>query len=326
MKKLLIIGFIVMMCLSAIIGALLGVLEGKYHIPSMVLIAEIAERKAGKPIPFDPGSTGSMAFQSFGNIYFNSTWAEQWTFQIVPYFNYEGIKYNPNYPVAVLFSPLEGERHFHTMGYANPAKNFVIVNQRYDWDEMRNDERSALSVLVHELIHLQGAAFIEGESEVFEARTQSATLEVLAALCQHGREIGCKAFWYDLADYPEMYLRLLAEKHGLMWLYNRWTRHFRTDGLDRSYYKSLRHWESNPYKLSYIIRAYTLRPFEEHILPGICQNREMPVVPEDQQMFAALFSGWGWLSVEYTMPFDDTIATVRGYQRLVCLWDKGVNT
>ncbi|HUS17833.1 MAG TPA: hypothetical protein VM536_22790 [Chloroflexia bacterium] len=118
-----------------------------------------------------------------------------WAVEILPYMAYEGIRPSQ----AVVPADLILDFHlttaaFHLGGQAacrdgedRAIIGPVFINGRYTNPvSPRYGAESALSVLVHELIHMQGGPFCTGSSEYVEANTQIATMEVMAAMVNHG--------------------------------------------------------------------------------------------------------------------------------------------
>ena len=122
----------------------------------------------------------------------------QWVKEVVPYFSYEmitdpeseyGTYSGPRFPENISFTYYEDERqHSHILGTANCLSQSITLNGRYANENSAFYERNDLLViLVHELAHIQGICY--GSSRLdSEISAQLATLEVLAALVNHGNK------------------------------------------------------------------------------------------------------------------------------------------
>lgn len=283
-KKKPIIGIVVT---ALLIGACaVGWEQGKkIELPLMVrdlTIAVIAEKKAGEKIPFELDYSLSQYYDVFGTTT-NSMWLNEQVRLIVPFFEYENIKELPNYPQVIVFEPMPGFRSFHILGTAGTPRNpgdigVVRINERFMLEDFRLDERQMLATLVHELLHFQGGDFLGGEpnwleSPQFEANTQAATLEVLAAMCNYKSEVACRAFWDDIYAYARGSFRMRLRRWGLeQWYYPiadlLWWDSTERQAAD----KSLRYWMNNEDRKDYlysIIYSYQQRPWEYVVLPGV---------------------------------------------------------
>ena len=117
-----------------------------------------------------------------------------WALEILPYMSYEGLtEGEAKVPADIGLFWLRGSRAFHLAGTAacrtetGPAFGPVYLNSRYvNPASVRYGYEGALGTLVHELIHMQGGPFCSGLSEDLETNTQIATIEVLAAMVNHG--------------------------------------------------------------------------------------------------------------------------------------------
>lgn len=156
----------------------------------------------------------------------------QWALEILPYMSYEGvINGAARIPQDVTPFFVPTARIFHVAGFAvcrdaddKPATGPVSLNVRYlNQVSPRYGDEIALSVLVHELVHMQSGPFCSGLSEDLEANTQIAAMEVMAAMVNHGnrqvlrplllelRAMLLAALQYDLGQTAYLdFLRTLA--------------------------------------------------------------------------------------------------------------------
>jgi len=166
------------------------------------VISNVAHVNAGSPIPFEPGEPGYThqaridpnSMYSWG-LDSNSKWVADYVRMIVPFMYYEGVSSMGYYPDIAGIAPFKDKDSFHVGGRMKPEYNAILLNERYFIDERWNDKRRALGTLVHELVHVQGGAYLKGTSAELEAATQSATIEVLADICNYGDSLACKTFW-----------------------------------------------------------------------------------------------------------------------------------
>lgn len=222
----------------------------------------------GGPIPFDPRLTDEPVTR-FG-IQTNSEWALDYTLRIVPLFAYEGIVESTTYPAAVGFFPFPGDGAYTVWGRAWPADRVAFVNWRFTEDPTMSDEAEALGTLVHELLHVQGGIFAEGSSAELESATSAATVEVLAAMCNFGDEVACRAFLQDLQSGVRAVLIRDLSFYRSEWVYQTYSDIFLRDGVNRLIAeKSLRYWSHDPGARMEIIRKYGVVPLEQYIGPGI---------------------------------------------------------
>lgn len=192
-----------------------------------------------------------------------------WAIEALPYMVYEGIIVNRQ-GGAVIPESLElfwrmDSRAFHLGGSAacrdladNPANHGIVLNGRYTnpvspWF----GKEVTLGVLVHELIHMQHGPFCSGLSEDLEPNTQIATMEVLAAMVNHGnrkalkpllmeiRAIGLSALQYELPrdEFREFLGSIEDDPYELARQEKAW-----------------RFWGDNP-ELTDILRKYNAVPF-----------------------------------------------------------------
>ena len=280
---------LVVVLLSLFVGlGAFGWQEGeKIELPLMirdVVIAVIAENKAGDEIPYE-FDYNLTQFYNIGGIYTNSLYLMEQVRIILPFFGYEGITETPTSPDVIGFGYLAGIRSFTVGGFAvqrdtpNPGDpGIILINERYVLLDSYNDKRDILSTLTHELVHHQGANFIGRapnylESSAFEANTQAATIEVLAAMCNFRDADSCKAFWDEISAYARGSFRMRLRQWGYENLYYPIADFLWWDDVDRQAAdKSLRFWMNDPDRKDYLynqIYTYQQRPWEYVILPGI---------------------------------------------------------
>lgn len=301
-------------------GCAVGWQQGKkIELPLMVrdlAIAYIAEKKAGEEIPFEPDYSLSQFYNVWGMIT-NSVWLAEQVRLIVPWFEYENVNERPNYPNAVFFQPLPGYQSFHILGLAHAAgtvspddPGVVYINERFMLEGFRSDQRQILATLVHELTHHQRGNFLGKEpnwltGEEFEANTQSATIEVLAAMCNYKNEIACKAFWDEVYSYSRGSFRMRLRRWGLEQLYYPIADLLWWDDVERQHAdKNLRYWmndEDRKNHLYSIIYSYQQRPWEYVVLPGVLGT------PMDTGLEGKCeVTSVGIRCEPFLMPFDDT--------------------
>ena len=284
MKKKLIIAAVIATLLIG--GCTIGWKRGKkIELPLMVrdiVIATIAEKKAGEKIPYEADYSLSQFYEVW-SITTNSMWLGEQVRMIVPFFQYENINETPNYPDAIIFEPLQGFRSFHILGLAQTPVlkgdiGVVHINERFMLEDIRTDERQMLSTLVHELVHFQGGNFLGKApnylpSVLYEANTQSATIEVLAAMCNYKDEVACKAFWDEIYGYARGSLRMRLRRWHLEQYYYPLADLLWWDKVDRQAAdKSLRYWmndEDRKTELYNIINSYQKMPWERVVVPGV---------------------------------------------------------
>jgi len=289
-----------------------NVVEENAALLSTFAIAEYAHLRAGDPIPLDVEYTEQKPINVWG-MQTNSPWLTTWVKKIVPAFGYEKVCAVPKYPRSIGFTPNPGYRSFHIAGFARPFLADAWLNERFLIDGRWNDARDALATLTHELIHLQGGGYIVGEPEEFENRTQAATVETLAAMCNYGEETACRAFWQEYEGYTRIVFRLMLEDAGHGDWYNRIANLLWRDSMDeRAAEKASRFWAEDPDQLDYIYRAYYLGPWK------IIQDGVLLDVPQDTGIM-----NWTTLGEIYKlqMPFDDTGVLLRPV-RLLLWWSR----
>lgn len=238
--------------------------------PSVVnfsITAVVAHYKAGEDIPFQ---VDDIDYTGTSPVYYwstegNSMYLIKEIYHIVPYMEYEGLTVRGSYPVIALFVPFGNSDYFHILGRWIPAKGIVAINERYlaQADYVPN-QAQFLATLVHELVHVQGGGYISGKSSTeYEARTEAGSIEVLAAMCNHSHEVACQAFWKEVEGYAMAQLEVQAPA----WWYE-FIRSWVSSTPDAWRDKSIRHWADKQEQLHYIIDAYTIRPWQQLIIPA----------------------------------------------------------
>lgn len=246
------------------------------------LVAMVAHKRAGNPIPFEADYTHNLAYdvyETFG-VETNSMWMLDQALDIIPYFAYEGVSPNPLYPVVLGWGHMPGQSSFHIMGWAYSAEGMVFLNERIVKGDRWSDARRVYSTLTHELIHIQMGAFGTGGSESLESATSAATLEVLAAMCNYESEIACAAFWYNVENFARASLWVGLNDKGMLNVYDFLAdMFFRTSSESRSSEKGMRYWANDMEQLEGIQERYGKAPWVNHITPGLCGkpfNTEIP--------------------------------------------------
>jgi hypothetical protein len=229
----------------------------------------------------------------------NSRWLFTQAIRILPYMEYERITGRVAAPELVVFAPRTRADGLHVAGWAQPILRWVFLNDRYATSPVGSDVRALYGTLVHELIHLQGGVFAQGYPEQFEAATQAATVEVLAAMCNYRDRWACYAFWGEIKGLALGSLAARLEP----WAYELIGRLlFWDDKALAAYHKSRRYWADDPERLDYILRAYSLHPWEQIVLEGACgaplYTGNAVLVEGDGKKPSQRKALW--------MPFDDT--------------------
>ncbi len=188
----------------------------------------------------------------------------------------------------------------HIWGHAHPFRNVAFLNERMFFDGRWQDQANLMGTMTHELIHLQGGAYISGSPEEFEPATEAATTEVLAAMCNHGNDVACRAFWLAIHDSSRAVFWTELNERGYESWYQRISDLLWRDAeQSHAARKSMRYWAENPAHLQYILRAYSVKPWEKHVIPGLFGgklNTQMLDACDCSQYFARVVG----------MPFDDT--------------------
>ena len=275
-------------------------------------LANIAHLNAGPQLPFEEDEAGYTrgfkidpdSIYSYG-IESNNVWIAEYVRKIVPYFAYDKVTNQGIYPFSAASTPLTDSNSFHVGGRMYHTTNAIILNERYFIDDRWNDKRRALAVLVHELVHIQRNAYTFGASEELENATSTATVEVLAAMCNYGDDIACKAFWFNIENLARTSLSLQLEDLGLESLYEAWANTFwRSDAKTDAYNKSRRFWADSPGQLKTIQEKYYLGPWY-NVIAGVTDGIKLNTM-------APICNYLGECSV-LGMPFDDTWYLMRAY-------------
>jgi len=215
--------------------------------------------------------TGSDMFDWWG-MKTNSKWLAEYTAKILPFFDYEEIGGGDELPKAVVFFPFMEDTAFVVGGRALRDMEAVLLNSRYVLIPNWGDDAEILTVLVHELLHLQRGNFIGDDPTIFESFTEAATAEVLAAMCNYGDTLACRAFAVAMRGNVVSVLRRDMNWSGSDNLYQTWAdlalRHTEQE-RDRAA-KVLRWWKDGRWlELQEIVRRYGVAPLEDYILPGL---------------------------------------------------------
>lgn len=202
-----------------------------------------------------------------------------WPYEVFPYFNYENLT-NQAIPPRVVFEVQgDGARHVHLAGYTY-CENEVYLNARYiNPVSVWYEDADALVTLVHEMIHTLGQDFCNPwDSEKTESSTQIATLEVLAAMANHGNEVAYYALLDELrsiamntALYEAMQENDLAGYREFRSLV------FQEEGLAR-FDKSQRYWANDQATLNEILKKYSVDVFH-----AVQHGRFQVDLPGDQR-------------------------------------------
>ena len=306
-------------CLFSLYAFLVGLMvlgayiyEGYKPLFRDFVIANTAYVLAGDKQPFteeEAGYTGGFkldkdSIYTYG-IGSNSEWVAEYVRLIVPYMEYEYVTGVSIYPVSAAVVPMVSNSSFHVAGRMYPSDGTLILNERYFLDNRWSDKRRALETLVHELVHIQGGAYIEGQSAELEAATSTATVEVLAGMCNYGDPLACDAFWHSIEGLARSSLLVQLHDLGNDWFYDFWADTFwRDKATEIAYDKSMRHWADDPEGLMTIRRKYNLVPWKNVVYGvayGVPLNTGHAVY--DVMMYSYVVIG---------MPFDDTAYLLQG--------------
>ena len=249
------------------------------------VIALGAHTLAGKKISVEPDYYGGAGVNPYitWEMPSNSVWLVRRTTNIVPFMSYEGLVDNAVYPTEVFFIPFTDDGSFHIAGRAIIQYGYVLLNERLITDDKWTDERDLLEVLTHELIHIQGGNFAtwsggetwEDQSAHLESATSAATVEVLAAMCNYGDRVACKAFWLDIESMARYSLSYRLRK--LPGVYEAFANIFLRDAdQEQASRKSLRFWmvEGEDVRMGIILK-YGVDPWETHILRALKDGIQM---------------------------------------------------
>lgn len=257
-------------------GAAFGfVRAGGLPVARDMLFAVYAHHMAGEPIPFAPDYSRARALDramTWG-VETNSQWLVDKISIIVPYFASERVSDSPAYPLAAMFVPYVAQRSFVVAGSAHcddPEAAMVILNERVFQDSRWNDEADALHTLVHELFHVQGGVFCSGTSESLESNTEAAAMEVMAAMCNWGDELACKAFWGGIESFARRSLWVQAHSAHADWLFNLWSNVYLRDAdEERGARKTDRFWADSIGERYVIAYKYGFLPWRDIFLAGV---------------------------------------------------------
>lgn len=276
----------------AIIGAFLGINRlMQTDFPLIVRDAKIyfkAYNQAGDTIPVEGIKYTYDEFTDTWGLLSNSEWYLNYTMQVVPLFSYEGLNFDPIYPAVMAFVPRAGDDTVTNLGRTEYAPEFkgelVTINDRYMLSA-DSDMRDLLSTLVHENIHVQKGNFTftgacgfnyecwAKESVELEAKTTAATLEVLAAMCNLGDDLACSTFWMEVRDFAGTSLNYRLKQYGLEEEWQWFRNHFqRTPKEIARRDKILRYWSQTPEVRENLIYKYSVYPWNDLIVTGMCGN------------------------------------------------------
>jgi hypothetical protein len=291
--------------------------ERMYGLSSQMLFTHIAYHRAGNPIPFDM-KLASDVYRPFYclDCWYNSRWLEIQENNIVPIFGVdqhgEGLAPVPQYTFLAAAIPYNSQRSLGVAGLQlfTIDGSVVFINDRFQNETSWNDEREALSTLVHELIHAQGGLFASpsDQPELFEPRTQGATTEILASMCDRQQETACKSFWMVMFQYSKAYVMVNLKTQNLGWFYELWDKIFFLNTSEtRLHDKNIRYWATRQEQYDYLITAYSLNPYLKIVIPALAG------MDEDTGLLysAALYCDNTddpacYVTVEQYLKFDDT--------------------
>lgn len=294
------------------------------YITRNAIIALVAHSRVGDSIVLSTPYSNNHDLYDHWKMKSNSPWLTEQVRFIVPYMSYEKLTFKGNYPDHTIFAPYVDYRSFHIGGTYYAKINFkgedmVVLNERYLTDKAWNDKVRAFATLTHELIHAQGGVFLNGSSESKESATSAATVEVLAAMCNHSNDVACRSFWREIRNLAWTAVEMRLHEHNLTWLadglYKWW---FLDDTQDWRFEKSRRFWADDPFTLWAIKYKYGLDPWERHVVPGV-HGYELET---DIRGFNINQTGFMFLANGGPMPFDDTITRL-GWLRLLMHGTKG---
>lgn len=289
LKKALLIGAI---SISIALSSIGGFAVNKSPIARLLIrdavIATVAHHMAGEKILVAPDYTDFMLSNAMTES--NSLWVLNYSQIIVPFFEHENIREVPVYAKEIIVEPLVYEEgSFYVAGYAlYETKHISIFLGEH------HDARQLLAVLIHEHIHLQGGRFIDVVPPwlnvvVFEANTQAATLEVLAAMCHSGDDIACTAFWNEVKHYSSCAFWVRLQQIEREEWYQPIARLLWPGHIDFQ--------QASP-RLVYIYLQY---PWEQIITPGILGE-----ALDTGNLYTHEISDGNFVCRKLFMPFDDT--------------------
>lgn len=189
-----------------------------------------------------------------------------WPFEIAPYFEYEGLTDSFRGVPAVTFQPqADGQSHNHLAGYTYCGDE-VWLNVRYiNWVSTWYNRPDSLGTLVHEMVHTLGGDFCSRNSERAESRTQLATLEVLAAMANHGNYYALYAVLDELRDVALSTVWAESIKANDLDRFRAFReRIFPNDAVrEARFEKAVRYWSSDPGTLRAILTKYSVVVFND---------------------------------------------------------------
>lgn len=286
------------------------------------VVANVAHSKAGQVLPFTKEEVDVFYTRGFKvdpdsyytyEIVSNNIWMAEYTRLIVPYMTYERVIGQAIYPSSAGSVPFGNNQSFHVGGKMLPSDNTILLNERNFLDERWNDKRRALGTLVHELVHIQRGAYISGESAEFESATSTATMEVLAAMCNYGDSLACVTFWDEIEQLSRSSLLVQLNDAGVPGWYDTWARLFWRDQVQQdAYAKAMRFWADSPGALMELRRKYSLNPWRNVIFgvayDVLADTGHVVCKTEHLGMFGPTKDTCKVLG----MPFDDARYLLRG--------------
>jgi hypothetical protein len=217
----------------------------------------------------------------------NSRWLADYTRKIVPFFEYENVRSMGIYPRSVLFVPYRGRDSIHVLGRASCSTGQVTINERYALDQ-RYTLHSLLATLVHELTHIQGGEFCEGDPDEFESKTQAVAIEILGAMCNYGDRLACHAFYNEVEGILKATAYLIAIEHNWQDFYFTINAlFFQNREQEMASQKSWRYWSqsgSRRLTLSSILRRYHAKVLYDYLLPGLT-GKPVPIAIKPQPSY-----------------------------------------
>lgn len=231
----------------------------------------------------------------------NQRTINEWTAEILPYFEYEGIIASAFVPNEVrLTSYVNAMENFHVLGraYCSSAGGGPIeINARVGnpvsaW----YGRTSFLATLVHELGHVQGGGLCSDNSDETESTTQLVTLEVLAAMANGGNKLALYAVLDELRDMlmgAVQYEAMVGKVDG--WREFRERVYSTPEEIARSE-KSARRWRSNRPLLKEILFKYSYVPVQK-ILKGL-PDEKIPKL----MLGEPPWDGWDGAVIPYVQP------------------------
>ena len=275
-----------------------------------IAIAMLADKLQGPDIPLpDDFDLDVNELVLTWDTRTNSEWITQRSYEIVPFLALEKLVFPATYPTVQLHVPLVNQSSFVIAGQANSYGNesFTRLNTRF-----MDNQQDIIATLTHELIHIQGGYFLDapkdydGERSPFiESRTSTATLEVLAAMCNYGDEVSCSAFWRDMETMARRSVQAKAYRNGLGWLYEDWADRFLRTPRERGRAEKMdRFWAANREEQLTIVTKYGELPWNEQVIEGICGTS----LATGNFAFIGYFDDKETrpMFLQLAMPFDDT--------------------